>query len=253
VIWFSGSLGNSPENMYVKINNTKIPYSGAAADLAVPWWRQWNVNLASLSASVLNNVTSLTIGFEKAGAVGGTGKVFFDDIRLYREAPALPLGLIWREAESADSIVAPTIIASTVAGASGGQYLTQTTGTANSTGSPPANGAGIATYKLNLTKGQYVVWGRYSINSATNGWWVRLNGATPSTAVEANGWARWSYKTATTATSPWRWDDIHSTTTSFATPTITWTVPADGTYNLEATYRVVGDLLDAWMIVKVGN
>ena len=35
----------------------------------------------------LSNVTTLTIGFERTGATGGTGVVLFDGIRLYRVAP----------------------------------------------------------------------------------------------------------------------------------------------------------------------
>jgi hypothetical protein len=40
----------------------------------------WYIDLASLS---MNNVTELSIGFERIGAVGGQGVVYFDGIRLY--------------------------------------------------------------------------------------------------------------------------------------------------------------------------
>ncbi len=66
--------------MYVKINDSKVPYDGDADNLRLMGWQMWYIDLASLS---VNNVTDLSIGFERIGAVGGQGVVYFDSLRLY--------------------------------------------------------------------------------------------------------------------------------------------------------------------------
>ncbi|HQG49220.1 MAG TPA: hypothetical protein PK373_09035, partial [Sedimentisphaerales bacterium] len=44
VLWVCGDLANAAtDQLYVKINNTKVTYPGS---LSVPIWRQWNVDLA---------------------------------------------------------------------------------------------------------------------------------------------------------------------------------------------------------------
>ncbi|MCU0917318.1 MAG: discoidin domain-containing protein, partial [Planctomycetes bacterium] len=80
-LWFQGIAGNNGQ-LYVKINNTKVAYTGNAGDIAKLGWIPWNVDLSTVS---INDVTKLTIGVEGAGA---KGLVFIDDIRLYPKAPA---------------------------------------------------------------------------------------------------------------------------------------------------------------------
>jgi hypothetical protein len=75
--------------MYVKINNAKVLYDGGSVNIARRRWTQWNIDLAASGVN-RSNVTSLTIGFERTGATGGSGTVFIDDIRLYRSAPPIP-------------------------------------------------------------------------------------------------------------------------------------------------------------------
>ncbi len=81
-LWFQGVAGNTGQ-VYVKINNTKVSYNGAAADLAKTIWAPWNIDLSTAGAN-LSKVTSLTIGVEGAGALG---TLYIDDIRLYPKAP----------------------------------------------------------------------------------------------------------------------------------------------------------------------
>ena len=91
VLWFYGDPNNSTtEQIYVKINNTKVLYDGDPDNVAKRRWTQWDVDLASLGIN-LSNVTTLGIGFEKTGATGGSGTVLIDDIRLYRTAPPIPI------------------------------------------------------------------------------------------------------------------------------------------------------------------
>jgi hypothetical protein len=82
VLFFQGTAGNTGQ-LYVKINGSKVVYGGDAADIATPQWKRWNIDLAPLGAS-MQNVTKLSIGIDGNGA---SGKLFFDDIRLYRMAP----------------------------------------------------------------------------------------------------------------------------------------------------------------------
>ncbi len=80
------SFYGAPDNggqLYVKINNTKVVYDGAAADMKRPAWQVWNIDLSAVGGS-LSNVTKLTIGVEGAGA---SGVVYIDDIRLYPGSP----------------------------------------------------------------------------------------------------------------------------------------------------------------------
>jgi hypothetical protein len=81
-LWFQGVAGNGGQ-LYVKINNTKVPYSGSAGDLAKTSWMPWNIDLSTAGAN-LSKVTSLTIGIEGTGA---KGTLYIDDIRLYPKAP----------------------------------------------------------------------------------------------------------------------------------------------------------------------
>jgi hypothetical protein len=93
VLWFYGNRDNSVnEQMYVKINNAKVVYDGDVRNLTRERWTQWNIDLASLGIN-LSNVATLTIGFERTGATGGSGTVFIDDIRLYRSAPLVPVSV----------------------------------------------------------------------------------------------------------------------------------------------------------------
>jgi len=79
---FSGDPGNVAQQMYVKVNGTKVAYDGSAEDTKLTGWQMWYIDLASLGVS-LSNVTELSIGFERIGAVGGQGMVLLDGIRLY--------------------------------------------------------------------------------------------------------------------------------------------------------------------------
>jgi len=82
-LWFYGDPNNAiTEQLYVKLNGTKIIYNGDPADIANPQWTQWDIDLASFGID-LNNVTQLTIGLERTAGAGGSGTIFIDDIRLY--------------------------------------------------------------------------------------------------------------------------------------------------------------------------
>jgi hypothetical protein len=83
-LWFHGDPNNAAEQMYVKVNGSKVVYDGDVADIRQALWQEWNIDLALFGAS-MRNVTKLSIGLgDEAGtALGGSGKMLFDDIRLY--------------------------------------------------------------------------------------------------------------------------------------------------------------------------
>ncbi len=80
-LYFRGASGNTGQ-LYLKINNTKVSYDGAASDIAQAVWQPWNIDLSAVGAN-LRSVSSLTIGVDGAGA---TGMLYIDDIRLSPKA-----------------------------------------------------------------------------------------------------------------------------------------------------------------------
>jgi hypothetical protein len=76
-LFFYGQPDNGGQ-LYVKINNIKVVYTGDAADITQAQWQQWNIDLTSLDG--LQNVTTLTIGVD---GVSAAGMLYIDDIRLY--------------------------------------------------------------------------------------------------------------------------------------------------------------------------
>jgi len=92
-LWFQGSSSNAAEKMYVALNGTAVVYNADTSLTQKTAWTQWVIPLQQFADQGVNltNVTSISIGFGTKGSTttaGGTGKVHFDDIRLYR--PATP-------------------------------------------------------------------------------------------------------------------------------------------------------------------
>jgi len=90
-LWFYGDTSNAAEPMYVVLNGTAgvdNDNPNAAQDAA---WTEWTIDLQSFADQGVNlsNVNTITIGFGNRTnpVAGGSGMVFFDDIRLYRPAP----------------------------------------------------------------------------------------------------------------------------------------------------------------------
>jgi hypothetical protein len=78
VVHFRGVPDNTGQ-LYVKINGTKVPYNGPAADIAGTQWVAWPIDLASAGVS-LTSVRTLAIGIEG----GDKGTVYIDDVRLVK-------------------------------------------------------------------------------------------------------------------------------------------------------------------------
>ncbi len=92
-LFYYGDPNNAPEPMYIAVDNVVVPNDDANAAL-VTEWAQWDIPLQLLADQGvnLNNVRSITIGFGNPAnpVAGGSGFVFFDDIRLYRSEPTEP-------------------------------------------------------------------------------------------------------------------------------------------------------------------
>jgi hypothetical protein len=86
-IWFRGDSGNAAEQMYVALNgNARVDHDDPDAATSTSW-TEWNIPLQAFADQGVNlaNVNSITLGL--SSVTGGTGKMYFDDIRLYPPAP----------------------------------------------------------------------------------------------------------------------------------------------------------------------
>ena len=86
-IWYQGDAINAAETMYVTLNSiASVDNDNPDAALA-SGWTEWNIDLQAFADQGVNlaNVTSITIGLRTV--TGGTGMLYFDDIRLYPSVP----------------------------------------------------------------------------------------------------------------------------------------------------------------------
>ncbi|MHC4243459.1 MAG: hypothetical protein ACYSU4_13720, partial [Planctomycetota bacterium] len=86
-IWYRGGSANAAEQMYVTLNgNARVNHDNPNAAQASSW-TQWNIDLQAFADQGVNlaNVSSITLGLSSVS--GGTGMMYFDDIRLYPPAP----------------------------------------------------------------------------------------------------------------------------------------------------------------------
>ncbi|MBA7700223.1 hypothetical protein ES703_108932 [subsurface metagenome] len=88
-LWFYGDAANAAERMYVALNGGTAVYHDNANASQIEEWTEWTIDLQAFTGVGLTNVNTLAIGFGDKNNLqaGGTGLVFFDDIRLYRPAP----------------------------------------------------------------------------------------------------------------------------------------------------------------------
>ena len=252
VLSFYGETDNTPGDLYVLINDTKIPYDGASSDLSQALWLQWEVDL-SQAASELPAVSSLTLGVDN----GGEGQLFFDDIRLYAEAPFKPGVNEWFEAESAETMTMP-MRAYQDPNASGGEYIA-TLGDSSNT-PPLEDEGGYAVYTLRLDAGTYRIEGLVMAPTGNeDSFWVRWQGSETDTENywedldedEDPGegvlteWIRWGLGVH----SEWTVVPLQSLDND-ENEDVTFTVEEDGIYALEIAYREGGAKLDALRITE---
>jgi hypothetical protein len=223
-----------------------------------------------------SNVNSITLGFGKKSnpTAGGTGTVFFDNIRLYRQrcVPSIAkpeydlnndcivnqtdldllneehgrslltpedVAYIYREGESADSISAPMKIYDD-ATASGGQYITVESG--NSSGEAPPT-TGVARYDITVDAGTYIIVAKtIAPDGGSDSFWLRIEGATTQIIIDDSGWVKWNVLDNT----DWTWGNVVSMDAGDGI--VQFTMDA-GNYTVEIGYREDGTLIDSFMLI----
>ncbi len=85
-IWFRGESANAAEQIYVVLNGSARVDNDNPDAATITRWTAWNIGLQSFADQGVNltNVNSITLGL--SSVTGGTGMMFFDDIRLYPPA-----------------------------------------------------------------------------------------------------------------------------------------------------------------------
>jgi hypothetical protein len=86
ILWHRGASANAPDRMFVALNGVAAVYHDDASATQITGWNQWVINLTEFEGADLANVNTITIGFgtKNSPAAGGTGTMYFDDIRLVR-------------------------------------------------------------------------------------------------------------------------------------------------------------------------
>jgi hypothetical protein len=92
-LYFYGNpnnAANATERMYVALKDNDsaavVYYDGNPDDVREPEWHQWDIKLTNFINVELSNVKNVYIGFgnrDTHPTPGGSGLVYFDDIRLY--------------------------------------------------------------------------------------------------------------------------------------------------------------------------
>jgi hypothetical protein len=90
-LWIRGDSTNAAERVYVALNGIAIVYHDDPTITQTGSWTEWIIPLEAFVDQGLNlaNVTSITLGLGNRAnpTAGGSGMLYFDDIRLYPPAP----------------------------------------------------------------------------------------------------------------------------------------------------------------------
>jgi len=86
-IWFRGGSSNAAETLYVVLNGSAGVDNDNPNAAQSGGWTEWNIDLQAFADQGVNltNVNSITIGLGNRNnpTAGGSGMMYFDDIRLY--------------------------------------------------------------------------------------------------------------------------------------------------------------------------
>jgi hypothetical protein len=90
-IWFRGEAANAAEPMYVALNDSAVVTNDNPDTAQKTSWTQWNIDLTRFADQGVNlpfvNSITLGLGNRSNPVAGGSGMMYFDDIRLYPLAP----------------------------------------------------------------------------------------------------------------------------------------------------------------------
>jgi hypothetical protein len=83
-LWFRGTSANAADRMFVALGNAVVYHDDPAAT-QIGGWNEWVIDLAAFGVDLTNvNTITIGIGTKNSPAAGGTGTMYFDDIRLIR-------------------------------------------------------------------------------------------------------------------------------------------------------------------------
>jgi hypothetical protein len=90
-IWFRGNSDNAAETLYVALNGSAAVNHENPNAAQIGKWTEWNIDLQAFANQGVNlaNVNTITLGLGNRSnpIAGGSGMMYFDDIRLYPLAP----------------------------------------------------------------------------------------------------------------------------------------------------------------------
>ncbi|MHC4240892.1 MAG: carbohydrate binding domain-containing protein [Planctomycetota bacterium] len=90
-IWFRGDSANAAETMYVVLNGSAVVNHDNPDAAKIRSWTEWTIDLQAFANQGVNltNVNTITLGLGNRSnpVAGGSGMMYFDDIRLYAPAP----------------------------------------------------------------------------------------------------------------------------------------------------------------------
>jgi len=90
-IWFRGNSANAAETLYVALNGNAIVTNDNPNAAQIATWTQWNIDLQAFADQGVNlanvNTIALGLGNKNNPQAGGSGTMYFDDIRLYPPSP----------------------------------------------------------------------------------------------------------------------------------------------------------------------
>jgi hypothetical protein len=86
-IWFRGDSDNAAEPLYVALNDSAVVTHDNPDVALTGSWTAWNIDLQAFAGQGVNlaNVHSITLGLGNRNnpVAGGSGMMYYDDIRLY--------------------------------------------------------------------------------------------------------------------------------------------------------------------------
>jgi len=90
-IWFRGDSANAAETLYAALNGSVVVSHDNSNAAQIGEWTQWDIDLQAFADQGVNlanvNTIALGLGNKKNPVAGGSGTMYFDDIRLYRRRP----------------------------------------------------------------------------------------------------------------------------------------------------------------------
>ncbi len=87
-IWFRGDSANAAETLYVALNGSAVVSHDNPDAAQITTWTEWNIDLQAFGVNLADvNTIALGLGNRNNPVAGGSGTMYFDDIRLYPPPP----------------------------------------------------------------------------------------------------------------------------------------------------------------------